>query len=180
MLTFLATTLQHLASLRVGKCTSFQNSPVVKEKRRRFFGGFNQSCIVSENHYQTDQACTNITKCPKPPDMCFSSSRKSTNSWNASGTSSSHLVSELEICIIRNKRFENRPIEEARGLKLEGEVDMTVSFNYLVMPDKLMKARSLYGEGLLFLYCQKLGIHRCEDQISEMKTFTLVPHYLSN
>ena len=88
--------------------------------------------------------------------MCFSSSRKSTNSWNASGTSSSHLVSELEICIIRNKRFENRPIEEARGLKLEGEVDMTVSFNYLVMPDKLMKARSLYGEGLLFLYCQKL------------------------
>ena len=80
--------------------------------------------------------------------MCFSSSRKSTNSWNASGTSSSHLVSELEICIIRNKRFENRPIEEARGLKLEGEVDMTVSFNYLVMPDKLMKARALYGEGL--------------------------------
>ena len=68
----------------------------------------------------------------------------------------------------------------SKGLKLEGEVDMTVSFNYLVMPDKLMKARSLYGEGLLFLYCQKLGIHRCEDQISEMKTFTLVPHYLSN
>ena len=90
--------------------------------------------------------------------MCFSSSRKSTNSWNASGTSSSHFVSELEICIIRYKRFENRPILilKVKGLKLEGEVDMTVSFHYLVMPDKLMKARSLYGEGLLFLYCQKL------------------------
>ena len=49
--------------------------------------------------------------------MCFSSSRKSTNSWNASGTSSSHLVSELEICIIRNKRFENRLIEEAYIVK---------------------------------------------------------------
>ena len=56
------------------------------------------------------------------------------------------------------KGSKNRPILilKFKGLKLEGEVDMTVSFNYLVMPDKLMKARSLYGEGLLFLYCQKL------------------------
>ena len=33
---------------------------------------------------------------------------------------------------------------DVKGLKLEGEVDI-MSFNYLVMPDKLMEARSFEG-----------------------------------
>ena len=37
---------------------------------------------------------------------------------------------------------------DVKGLKLEGEVDI-MSFNYLVMPDKLMEARSFEGPLLI-------------------------------